>query len=154
MHKKMSLTNMYVLRAAQSVLALASLGHFLLEPGHYPLVKLLVAIESMMGKFALLAALLVASAGALRIPDTPGKTHDDEAVFEIYDQQVIAQHHSTEHGQGIFVGDDDTSRLVGTPTQHEGEPPCTDHHKLRGPWLPGPEFTNLTIYEVLSSNEQ
>jgi hypothetical protein len=109
-----------------------------------------------MGKFALLATLLVASAGALRIPDTPGRTHDDEAVFENYDQHVIAQHHSTEHGQGIFVGDDDASRLVGPPTQHEHErePPCTDHHKLGEPWHPGPEFTNLTIYETLSSNEQ
>ena len=107
-----------------------------------------------MGKFALLAALLVASAGALRIPDTPGKTHDDEAVFEIHDQQVIAQYHSTEHGHIILVDDDDASRLVGPPTkQHECEPLYTDL-RLGGPWHPGPEFTNLTIYEALSANEQ
>ena len=108
-----------------------------------------------MGKFALLAALLVASAGALRIPDTPGKTHDDEAVFEIHGQQVIAQYHSTEHGQGIFVDDDDASRLVGPPPQqHEYEPLCMVDPKPGGPWHPGPEFTNLTIYEALSANEQ
>ncbi len=122
---------------------------FPLELSHHPLAKLLVPIESMMGKFALLAALLVASAGALRNSDTPGKTHGDEAVFEIHDQQVIPQYHPSEHGQGNFVDDDDTTRLRshscwGVPTKLA----------YGGPWHPGPEFTNLTIYQVLSTNEQ
>ena len=101
-----------------------------------------------MAKFALLAALLVASAGALSISDTPGKTHDDDAVFEIPNQQVIPQYHSSEHGQGILVDDDDTTRHVGPPTKHEWEP------VYAGPWHPGPKFTNLTIYQALSTNEQ
>ena len=105
----------------------------------------------MMGKFALLAALLASSAGALSISHTPGKTNGDEAVFEIHDQQVIGQYHSTEHGQGIFVEDDDATRLVGPP---EWEPARTDHLKPGGPWHPGPVFTNLTIYQALSANEQ
>ena len=105
----------------------------------------------MMGKFALLTALLVASAGARSIPDTPSKTHGDEALFENHDQQVIAQYHSTEHGQGNFVEDDDAVRQVGPP---QWEPARTDHLKLGGPWHPGPEFTNLTIYQALSANEQ
>jgi hypothetical protein len=91
-----------------------------------------------MGKFVLLAALLVASAGALRIPDTPGNTHRDEAMFEIQDQQVIGQYHSTERGHGIFVNGDDVPRLVGHPTQHdEWELPCTDHLKPGERWHPG-----------------
>jgi len=108
-----------------------------------------------MGKFALLAALLVASAGALKLPDTSGKEHGDDAVFEIRGQQILGQHDSTEHGQGIIVNDDDAARLGGPPTQqHEWDPPRVDHPKSGGPWHPGPKFTNLTIYEALSADEQ
>lgn len=140
-----------LLTARSQSFPLASLGHLPLELSHHPLAKLLATIESMMGKFALLAALLVASAGALSVPDTPGKTHGDEAVFEIHDQQVIAQYHSPEHGQGNFVEDDDAARLLDPP---KWEPAHTDHLKPGGPWHPGPEFTNLTIYQALSANEQ
>lgn len=100
-----------------------------------------------MGKFALLATLLVASAAALNTPGTSGKEHGDDAVFEIRGQQVLGQHHPTEHGQGTFINDDDAAR-------HEREPPYKDHPKPGGPWHPGPKFTNLTIYEALSADEQ
>ena len=100
-----------------------------------------------MGRFALLAALLVASAGALNIPGTSGNEHGSDAVFEVHGQQVLGQHRPTEHGQDTFVNHDDTVR-------HELEPPYTDHPKPGGPWHPGPKFTNLTIYEALSADEQ
>ena len=100
----------------------------------------------MMGKFALLAALLVVSAAALRIPVTSDKKHDDEALLEIHGQQVLGHYHSTEHGQGILVNDE--------VAQLEQELTFTDHLKPGGPWHPGPKFTNLTIYEALSANEQ
>jgi hypothetical protein len=108
----------------------------------------------MMGKFALLAALLVASAGALSIPDSSDKEYGGEAVLKIHDQQVIGQYHPTEHGQGIVVDDEDAARLVGPPQQHEEVPPFTEHPKPGEPWHPGPKFTHLTIYEALSADEK
>ena len=99
-----------------------------------------------MGKFALLAALLVASAGALNIPDALGEEHGDDAVFETHYQQVLGQHHLTEHVQDTYA-----AQLVGLPAQLEL---CMNRLKPGGPWHPGPIFTNLTIYEALSADEQ
>lgn len=112
-----------------------------------------------MGKFALLAALLVASAGAsagaLKNPDTSGETHGDEVVFEIHDQQLIGLPHSTEHRKGIFVSDDDPARHVGAPNAPKPPKPHEREHPKSGElWHPGPKFTNLTIYQVLSADEQ
>ena len=95
-----------------------------------------------MAKFALLAALLIASAGALSISDAPGKTHGDEAVFEIPDQQIVPQYNASEHGHGIFVVNE-TTLHVDPPTKHEWEP------AYGGPRHPVPDLTNLTTYQVL-----
>jgi hypothetical protein len=102
-----------------------------------------------MGKFVLLVALLVASAGALNDPDPSGRQRDDEAVFEIQGQQVFGHHHPTEDGQVIVIDNFDAPRPA-----HEQGPPFTDHPKPGEPWHPGPKFTNLTIYEALCADEQ
>ena len=93
-----------------------------------------------MAKFALLAALLVASAGALNMSGVPANPHHDQVVYEIPDEQIIPQYNSSEHDHAIFVHNH--------TIKHEGEP------AYGGPWHPAPESTNVTIYQVLSANKQ